>query len=61
MSEGKNTGCPVCHKTSEEISFLKIDYKGDEIYICPQLIPLLIYEPEKLIGTLEVAENMQAG
>ncbi len=54
----QNDGCLVCHKTSNEIPLVKMEYKDKEIYICPQHIPLLIHEPEKLIGTLDGAEKM---
>ncbi len=57
MSQKKE--CLVCHKSDNDIPLVKMEYRGEEIYICPQHIPLLIHEPEKLVGTLEGAENLK--
>jgi len=58
MDENKKY-CIACKKTDEEIPIIQMTYKGKELGICPQHIPLLIHEPTKLVGSLEGAENMK--
>ncbi len=60
MAEENNT-CIVCKKTEEEIPLVIMKYKGQEIRICPEHIPLLIHEPHKLAGLIDNAENFPKG
>jgi hypothetical protein len=53
--------CIVCQKDENEIPLVKLAYKGTELRICPQHLPVLIHEPQKLIGIIEGAENFTAG
>ncbi|NMC55287.1 MAG: hypothetical protein GYA48_16810 [Chloroflexi bacterium] len=50
--------CLYCKITSQEVPLIKLDFKGQELFVCPQHIPLLIHEPQKLIGKLPGAERM---
>ena len=45
--------CLNCGKTDEEKPLVMLRYKSMEIHICPQCLPILIHEPEKLDSTLE--------
>jgi hypothetical protein len=58
MKEDKKLTCLVCEKTEQEVPLIKLAYKGEELRICPQHMPLLIHEPQKLTGMIEGAENM---
>ncbi|MBN2667709.1 MAG: hypothetical protein JXR60_00655 [Bacteroidales bacterium] len=53
--------CIVCGKTHEEIPITKFKFKSVKFYICSQHIPVLIHEPQKLIGLLPDADGIQAG
>ncbi len=59
--EEKNLTCLVCNRTEEEVPLLKMTYKGQELRICPQHIPILIHEPHKLVGIIDDAEKFEAG
>ncbi len=59
MEEKKS--CIVCHRTDEEIPIISMTFKGKELGICPQHMPVLIHNPHELVGKLEGAENMDAG
>ncbi len=59
--EEKYYGCLVCQRTEEEVPLLIMKYKGQELRICPQHIPILIHEPQKLVGLIDNAENFEAG
>ena len=53
--------CLNCEKTEQEIPLLRMFYKGAEIYICPQCLPVLIHKPANLavkLPGLEM-ENIQ--
>ncbi len=53
--------CLVCKQDEEKVPLVQVDYKGNNYYICPQHIPVLIHDPGQLEGLLPGAENMQAG
>ena len=61
METERNKTCLVCNKTEEEVPLVIMTFKGEELRICPQHIPVLIHEPQKLVGMLEGAENLKAG
>ncbi len=53
--------CLICKQDEENVPLVQVDYKGNNYYICPQHIPVLIHDPGQLEGLLPGAENMQAG
>jgi hypothetical protein len=60
MESKKNT-CVVCKKNENEIPILLMKHKGEELGICPQHLPVLIHEPQKLAGLIDGAEGFTAG
>ena len=56
-----NKKCIVCKKSSNETPVTKFDYQESEFYICPQHIPVLIHNPQELIGLLDGADKLQGG
>ena len=59
MSEDKKPVCLVCQRTEDEIPLIQMKYKGQDLAICPQHIPVLIHDPQKLVGMLDGAENFK--
>ncbi len=59
MSEAK--ACLVCKKSAKEIPVTKFYYQESEFYICPQHIPILIHNPQELIGLLPGADKLTGG
>jgi len=53
--------CLVCGKIHEEVPLTKFEYKESEFYICPQHIPVLIHDPQKLVGLIPDADKLNAG
>jgi len=53
--------CLVCKKSSQETPVTKFYHKDSEFYICPQHIPILIHNPQELVGLLEGAYKLQGG
>jgi len=53
--------CLVCGKGEDQIPLVEMSFRGEKYNICPQHIPVLIHNPEKLAGMLPDAENMEAG
>lgn len=51
--------CLVCQESSQEVPLLKLEYRDSEYYICAQHFPILIHQPEKLVGVLPGAEKLQ--
>ena len=57
MSEKKE--CLVCKKPSDEIPVTRFYYMDNSFYICPQHMPVIIHNPQELIGLLEGADKFE--
>lgn len=57
----KNQVCVFCKRGQNEVPLVQLAFKNTNYWICPQHIPVLIHNPEKLSGLLPGAENLQAG
>ena len=55
-----NAGCLVCKRDSEQVPLISFQYKGEDLWICPQHLPILIHDPTKLEDVLPGAENLEA-
>jgi hypothetical protein len=44
--------CLYCDQTSEEMPLIRLAFQGHDLWICPQHLPLLIHDPDKLTGKL---------
>jgi hypothetical protein len=58
MSE-KQTKCLVCEQSSQEIPLIEIHYQDQSYWICPQHFPVLIHQPQLLVGKLPGAERLE--
>jgi len=61
MEHNNEKNCLVCQRDENQIPLVELNYQGKKFYICPQHIPVLIHDPNKLTGSLPGAENMEAG
>jgi hypothetical protein len=50
--------CVACERTDDSIPLLSFDFKGNQYWICPQHVPILIHKPEQLTGKLPGAEDL---
>ena len=53
--------CLVCQNDENQAPLIEISYQSKKYYICPQHMPILIHNPDKLAGMLPGAENLDAG
>ena len=51
--------CLHCKVSEKEMPLVQLRYQEENLYICPQHLPLLIHEPAKLIGSLPGAEKLK--
>ncbi len=59
MSEKKSIkNCLNCNRSENEIPLVTLTYTSKPAYICSFCLPLLIHQPQQLIGKLEGAENI---
>lgn len=58
MSEAKPT-CLVCEQSSDQIPLLSVTYQDRLYWICPSHFPILIHQPNLLVGKLPGAEKLQ--
>jgi hypothetical protein len=53
--------CIVCDVSNQQVPLIKMDYRDEKVYVCPQHMPVLIHHPEQLVGKLPGAEEFKAG
>lgn len=54
-----NATCLLCHRGSDLVPLLSLEYQGGTFQICPQHLPVLIHDPGQLIGLLAGAESFR--
>lgn len=57
MKEGQ-ARCIACDRGADVVPLLTLEYRGGEVRICPQHLPVLIHDPGQLIGRLPGAETL---
>ncbi len=57
MTEQKT--CVACGRSSAQIPLVTLEYNGEKYYICPQDFPVLIHQPERLVGMLPGVEHLE--
>ena len=50
--------CLSCNRTEAEVPLVTLAYREESLFICPQCLPMLIHEPQKLVGKLEGAARI---
>ncbi|GAB4440244.1 MAG: hypothetical protein Kow0031_22220 [Anaerolineae bacterium] len=50
--------CLNCRRDEQQIPLVNLRYQGQAAFICSQCLPLLIHQPQALIGKLSGAEKM---
>lgn len=59
MSEKKVVRvCLNCNADENHMPLVNLVYAGKAVYICSKCLPVLIHEPQMLIGKLDGAENI---
>jgi len=54
-----NLTCLSCGRTEQEIPLVPLKYQGKDWHLCPQCFPIMIHQPQKLVGKLPGAEKLQ--
>jgi len=44
--------CFYCKITEKEVPLIRLVYRDESLFICPQHLPILIHKPEQLAGIL---------
>ncbi|MFY0652605.1 MAG: hypothetical protein JXQ96_11255 [Cyclobacteriaceae bacterium] len=50
--------CVFCERGSHIVPLISIEFQEQQLYICPQHMPVLIHNPAELVGKLPGAENL---
>lgn len=61
MENSNDKHCVFCQRTDKQVPLVQLSYQDKNYWICPQHIPILIHEPQKLDGMLPGAKDMIAG
>jgi len=59
MSDQKAKQCLACERGSDLTPLIALEYRGEQIWICPQHLPILIHDPGQLVGRLAGAEDLR--
>jgi len=51
--------CLYCARSVAEIPLLALRFQDQDYWICPQHFPILIHQPQHLVGRLPGAEHLQ--
>ena len=51
--------CLYCERTSDDVPLITILYRGSQVFICPQHLPILIHKPAQLAEKLPGAERLE--
>ena len=49
--------CLYCDRSENEVVLVQLRYRGENYWICPQHLPLLIHKPAQLASALPGAEH----
>lgn len=51
--------CLACDRADDQTPLVHLQYRGADLWICPQHLPVLIHDPAQLIGRLPGAERLR--
>lgn len=51
--------CLACQRSDDQTPLVHLQYRGEDLWICPQHLPVLIHDPQRLVGTLPGAEHLK--
>ena len=57
--DGTAARCLMCRRDSHATPLVALEYRGEKLWICPQHLPVLIHDPQSLVGHLPGAENLK--
>lgn len=50
--------CLACGRGQDTTPLVPLAYRGAALWICPQHLPILIHDPQRLVGKLPGAEGL---
>jgi hypothetical protein len=50
--------CLACQRGADDTPLIALQYRGSQYWICPQHLPVLIHDPQRLVGMLPGAERL---
>lgn len=58
MSSDPPKTCLACGCDDQVTPLVALEYRGERLWICPAHLPVLIHDPQRLVGRLPGAENL---
>ena len=56
--EEKTINCLYCDRDQNSVPLIQIKYQNEDWWICPPHLPLLIHQPQRLVGKLPGVEKL---
>lgn len=51
--------CLFCRRDQQVTPLVVLTFRNDALHICPQHLPILIHDPQRLVGLLPGAEALE--
>ena len=58
MNTNGRPACLLCERDDQATPLLQLHYRGADLWICPQHLPVLIHDPHSLAGVLPGATEL---
>jgi len=59
MMSASQPECVYCARSEQEVPLLSLRFQETQFWICPQHLPVLIHQPQRLSGKLPGVENLE--
>ena len=53
--------CLYCERDSNQVPLIPVAFKGQDLWICPEHLPILIHKPAQLADKLPGATQLSPG
>ena len=60
MTDAAKATCFVCKQHSDDVPLVAFRFRGSDLWICSQHLPMLIHKPAALAGVMPGAEGLGA-
>jgi hypothetical protein len=51
--------CLFCRRDEQVTPLVVLTFQGGALHLCPQHLPILIHDPQRLVGLLPGAETLE--
>jgi len=57
----KKVQCLYCHRSDYEVPLVSLNFRGRQVWICAQCLPILIHNPSRLAAKIPYGKDVTTG